>query len=269
LAIGSLGGGNHFIELNMDNDGNVFLVIHSGSRNMGLQIANHYQKMAIQYHHKQGDYYLAVRKNLISLYKKQGKQAELQDALKKLGESFKVDTYIPDELCYLAGSMTLDYFYDLKIAQRYAELNREVMAKNILNFLNITPESSFHTVHNYIDLENKILRKGAVSAKDNQLLIIPVNMRDGSILAYGKGNEDWNFSAPHGAGRLMSRTRAKEEVSLTEFQEAMTGVYSTSVRESTIDESPFAYKSMDDIINNVGDTVEIHKIIRPIYNFKA
>jgi RNA-splicing ligase RtcB len=270
LAIGSLGGGNHFIELNMDNDGNVFLVIHSGSRNMGLQIANYYQKKAIKYHRNQGNDYVETRKDLITLYKKQGKQSELQNALSQLEKSYSNSgESIPDALCYLEGAMTTDYFHDLKIAQKYAELNREIMSRNILNFLGITPEFSFHTVHNYIDLENKILRKGAVSAEDNQLLIIPINMRDGSILAYGKGNADWNYSAPHGAGRLMSRTTAKEKISLTEFKETMTGVYSTSVRESTIDESPFAYKSMDDIINNIGDTVEIHKIIRPIYNFKA
>jgi RNA-splicing ligase RtcB len=269
LGIGSLGGGNHFIEANVDKYGDVYLVIHSGSRNLGAQVCQHYQKLAVQYHNGINDVYYDEQSKLIATYKKDGRKKEIQNALSELKKKFSVQSDIPDALCYLEGKLLNDYLHDLKIAQEYAVLNREVMSKNILNALGIGYNSQFHTIHNYIDLDKMILRKGAVSALDNELMIIPLNMRDGSILAYGKGNPDWNFSAPHGAGRLYSRTRAKELFKLDDFEESMTGIYTTSVRESTLDESPFAYKSMESIIDNVGESVEIVDIMRPLYNFKA
>ena len=269
LGIGSLGGGNHFIESNIDQNGNIYLVIHSGSRNLGAKVCEHYQKLAIQYHNGINDAYYDEQNKLIQTYKNNGRRKEIQNALSELKKKFSVQSSIPDALCYLEGKLLNDYLHDLKIAQEYAVLNREVMSRNILNFLGIEIQSQFHTIHNYIDLDKMILRKGAVSALDNELMIIPLNMRDGSILAYGKGNLDWNFSAPHGAGRLYSRTRAKELFDLNNFEKSMAGIYTTSVRESTLDESPFAYKSMESIIDNVDDSVEIVDIMRPLYNFKA
>jgi RNA-splicing ligase RtcB len=266
-SIGTLGGGNHFIEVNIDDEGNYYLVIHSGSRNLGKQVADYYQNLAIKYHHGQGSDYNKVKKDLVSLYKKQGRTSELQTALAELDNSYsKENRNLPNDLCYLEGSMTLDYLHDMKLCQEYAKLNRKTMAEILLENLLYTSKT-FHTVHNYID--DNYIRKGAVSAKKDEKLIIPINMRDGSLICIGKGNEDWNFSAPHGAGRIMSRRKAKEEITLEQFKDSMNGIFSTSVTNSTIDESPMAYKPMQEIIDNIGDTVDIVKIIKPVYNYKA
>lgn len=265
-SIGSLGGGNHFIELNADDEGNKYLVIHSGSRNLGVRVCGHYQRIA----ERNCDPKCEDRAKIIADLKAQGRESEIQSALKAM--RYKVDK----DLAYLQGTDMDAYLHDMNIAQRYAMLNRETIANIILSFFewNLTEvdEKPFHTIHNYIEIEygyKSMLRKGAVSAYAGERLIIPMNMRDGSLICRGKGNPDWNCSAPHGAGRLMSRKKAKEAISMSEFEKSMSGVYSTSVCEDTLDEAPQAYKPMQSIIDAIGDTVEIEKIIRPIYNFKA
>lgn len=271
LALGSLGGGNHFIEINEDGNGDRYLVIHSGSRNMGLQIANYYQDRAFDYHNGIDNEFETEKRELIKEYKLTNKRNQIPNAIDVLKKKHKRISSIPKALCYLEGQLTKDYLHDLNIAQQYAKLNRETMAKKIIDFigLNFDQQYSFQTIHNYIDLDYMILRKGAVSAKGGELLIIPINMRDGSLLCMGKGNPDWNFSAPHGAGRLMSRTTAKELINMEDFTNSMQGIYSTSVNQNTLDESPMAYKPIQEIINNIKDTVKIIDIIKPIYNFKA
>lgn len=259
-SIGTLGGGNHFIEIDQDEEGNKYLVIHTGSRNLGKRIAEKHQQIAIDYHHKK------ERKNVLEEIKANFPKEQWQTEIEKHKETH---IEIPDELCYLEGDEMKAYLKDLKRCQKYAEVNREMIANIICMNMNWKQLDSFESVHNYIDLNWMILRKGAIEANLGQLLIIPINMRDGCIIGRGKGNPDYNYSAPHGAGRLMSRSQANEKISLEEFKETMEGIYSTSINENTIDESPFAYKSMDDIIENIKDTVEIEKIIKPIYNFKA
>ena len=273
-ALGTLGGGNHFIEVNIDKEENKYLVIHSGSRNLGHQVASYYQRKAFDYHNGENEHFQKERKELIETYKEQGKRKEIQQALAKLKEKFKQDCKIPKELCYLEGQLMQDYLHDMKIVQQYSNINREVMAKRIIiEGLGMCLEyhglESFQTIHNYINTKTMILRKGAISAEKGEKVLIPINMRDGSIIAIGKGNPDWNYSAPHGAGRLMSRTVAKENLNLEDFQETMKEVWSTSVRGSTLDEAPMAYKSIDDIVNNVEDTIEIIDVIKPLYNFKS
>jgi RNA-splicing ligase RtcB len=270
-AIGTLGGGNHFIEINEDSDGCKYLVIHSGSRNLGHQVATYYQKQAIEYACGLNDEYETIREEIIRSYKEKGDKDKIQDALKKLKESYKVNTGLNQDLCYLEGKVMQDYLHDMRIVQEYASINRRVMANKILDFLLVdkSKHERFETIHNYIDLDNMILRKGAISAQRDEMVIIPINMRDGSILAYGKGNPDWNYSAPHGAGRLFSRSKAREEIGLEEFELSMAGIYTTSVGRDTIDESPMAYKPMQEIIDNIGDTVFIIDIIKPLYNIKA
>ncbi len=231
LSIGTLGGGNHFIEANKDSEGNIYIAIHSGSRNLGHQVATLYQKKA----HR------------------------------ALGRG----SNIPRDLAYTSGQLFEDYIHDMKIVQYFAELNRRAMAEEIIRGMDLDIVEQFTTIHNYVDTEKMILRKGAVSAQKGEKLIIPINMRDGSLICIGKGNEDWNYSAPHGAGRVMSRTRAKKVLDLNEFKETMEGIYTTSVSRKTLDECAFAYKPMDEIIENVGDTVDIIDRIVPIYNFKA
>lgn len=255
-SIGSLGSGNHFVEVNEDSEGVKYLVIHSGSRHLGLEVAKYYQKIAEEDCNKN------VKELLINTLKRVGRKKDIERKLKEIVSCNK-------ELSYLNGKAMEDYLHDIEIVQRFASLNREVMAKRILEFLEIKPVSTFESIHNYIDLERNILRKGAIDASEGKKVIIPINMRDGSIIGLGKGNEDYNFSAPHGAGRLMSRSKAKELISLEDFEESMRDVYSSSVKQSTIDESPFAYKSLEDIVDNVEDSVEILKIVKPIYNFKA
>jgi len=272
LAIGSLGGGNHFIEINESSNGKKYLVVHSGSRNIGLQIAKHYQRKAFDYHNGINDDFEKEKKELVKEYKETGKRNQIQNALDVLEKKYRREsTTIPKDFCYLEGQLMEDYLHDMKIAQEYATINRMIIAKRILELIGLDWESAygFSTIHNYIDLDNMILRKGAVSAQKDEILIIPMNMRDGSLLCKGKGNPDWNFSAPHGAGRLMSRTKAKEDLSMTEFEQTMSGVYSTSIRQGTLDEAPMAYKPMQEIIDAIGDTVEILDILKPIYNFKS
>lgn len=275
-AIGTLGGGNHFIEVDVDEDNNKYLVIHTGSRNLGKQVADYYQNLAIELCSGKEEMY-QKKEEIIKNYKKQGRKSEIQKALKKLEKEYKDNKpNLPKELCYLEGKYREMYLHDMKICQRYAELNRWHIAEQILNnyfedclSMIFEIEGSFETVHNYIAFDDNIVRKGAISAKEGERVLIPINMRDGSIIAIGKGNNDWNKSAPHGAGRIMSRTKAKETFKLEEFKESMKNIYSTSVVEETIDEAPFVYKSMQEIIDNIQDTVEIERIIKPIYNFKA
>lgn len=269
-AIGSIGGGNHFIEINVDDDNNKYLVIHSGSRNLGHVVATHYQKQAIEYHSGFDNEYLEARENLIATYKSEGRRKEIQAAIVELKKKFNKDKIIPDMMCYLEGVKREEYLHDMAICQQFAELNRTTMANNILTHLfGHTEFESFQTTHNYIDFEDNIVRKGAIKASKGTEVLIPINMRDGSILAIGKGNDDWNCSAPHGAGRLMSRTKAFDTIDFKEFKKEMEGIYSTSVTPKTVDESPMAYKSIDDILEHIGETVEVKAILKPIYNFKS
>jgi len=268
--IGTLGGGNHFIELNRDAAGNAYLVIHSGSRNLGFQIAKYWQDVAIE-DCKPWDID-AEREALISRLKALGQHKQIAKELKKFDKAaVNMHPLYPKDLCFLTGEHRENYLYDMEIAQKYAELNRETMARIILSRLglNLNDFPSFHTMHNYINSEDNIIRKGAIAAYEGQKVLIPINMKDGSILGRGKGNPDWNFSAPHGAGRLMSRSQAKKELSLEEFKKSMSSVFTTSVGQSTLDEAPMAYKSLEDIVDNIQESVKILKIIKPIYNFKA
>jgi len=272
-SIGTLGGGNHFIEVDVDDEGNKYLIIHSGSRNLGKQVAEYYQNVAIDIIH--GKYDIAKeQEHIIREYKASGRQKEIEKAIKDLKSSFQSNPLkIPKDLCYLSGEWRDKYLHDMKICQEYAKANRNVMAGIIVKQMGLEHlwdwRNVFTTVHNYIDHDTNIVRKGAISAKKGELLLIPINMRDGCIIGRGKGNDDWNCSAPHGAGRIMSRSKAKELLSIEEYKDAMNGIYTTSVSESTIDEAPMAYKPMDEIVENIKDTVEIIKIIKPIYNFKA
>ncbi|MHB1153800.1 MAG: RtcB family protein [Eubacteriales bacterium] len=271
-SIGTLGSGNHFIEIDTDDDGSKYLVIHTGSRNLGKQVAEHYQEMA--YDILRGkDKIFDEQKQIIAKYSAAGRKAEIQEAIKELKKSFQAkEIDIPKELCYLTGEYRDMYLADMKICQEYASANRLTITKIIIDKLfgrELSDFSYFETVHNYIDLENNIVRKGAVSAKEGEKLLIPINMRDGSLICIGKGNEDWNCSAPHGAGRLYSRAAAKENFTVDEFERAMDGIFTTSVGASTLDECPMAYKNMDDIVSNIGPTADIIKIIKPVYNFKA
>ncbi len=257
LSIGTLGGGNHFIEMNKDDEGNIYLVVHSGSRHLGKQIAECYQQRATKE--------IARRSNdsIIAKLKSQGRTKEIQEEIEK--EKAKVK----DSLSYVEGEAFEYYIHDMHIAQKFAEYNRKAIAEVIIREMEFNVVDSFTTIHNYIDLDEMILRKGAISAKKGEVVIIPINMRDGSIIATGKGNSDWNQSAPHGAGRLMSRKQAKRSLSLEEFEKSMEGIFTTSMSMNTLDEAPLAYKPIEEIVENIRDTVEINKIIKPIYNFKA
>ena len=271
-SIGSLGGGNHFIEIDEDNGNNKYLVIHSGSRNLGTQVASYYQNLAIDLCSGKEDYFIK-RDELIESFKAQGKRKEIQKELKNLKKKYDelVPKY-PKELCFLTGKYREEYLHDMNICQEYAVLNRNTISNIILNKLfnkSLEDFNSFNTTHNYINFKDNIIRKGSVSAYKGEKLLIPINMRDGSLICIGKGNSEWNYSAPHGAGRLMSRTKAKEVLDLDEFKASMEGIYTSSVNEYTLDEAPMVYKPMEEIINNIGDTVDIIKIIKPIYNFKA
>ena len=267
-SMGTLGGGNHFIEIDEGFEGRKYLVIHTGSRNLGKQVADYYQNLAVELMIGR-DKLAYERDRLIAEYKGQGRSSEIQDAIKELRNTWRKKTNdIPKELCYLTGKHRDDYIYDMKICQRFAKQNRLMIALKIMLSMGWYSIDLFETVHNYID-ESNMIRKGAISAKKGEKVLIPINMRDGSLLCVGKGNEDWNCSAPHGAGRIMSRNKARESISMESFRESMTGVYTTSVCESTIDESPMAYKPMDEIINNIKDTVDILGVLKPVYNFKA
>ena len=263
-SMGTLGGGNHFIEADRGSDGSIYIVIHSGSRHLGVEVAKYYQEQGYKQLNAAGKD--AVSK-LIADLKAQGRDTEIRRELKKLENTKR--TAVPKHLAYVSGQLFEDYIHDMKIVQRYAALNRKAMIDEIVKGMKLTVVEQFTTIHNYIDTENMILRKGAVSAQNGEKLIIPINMRDGSLICTGKGNPDWNCSAPHGAGRLMSRGEAKSSFTVSEFKKQMKGIYSTSIGSGTLDECPMAYKGIDDIAGNIGDTAEIEDIIKPIYNFKA
>lgn len=263
-SIGTLGGGNHFIEADQDEEGNIYVVVHSGSRHLGLEVAKYYQEEG--YKVLNGTDSTSIEA-LIAEMKAAGRQKEIQKELKRL-KNLK-QTHIPRQLAYVSGELFDHYIHDMKIVQRFAALNRQAMMDEIIQGMKLHVEEQFTTIHNYIDTDAMILRKGAVSAKDGERLLIPINMRDGSLICIGKGNEDWNYSAPHGAGRLMSRAQAKQSFTVSEFKKQMADIYTTSVSKATLDECPMAYKDMKDIVDNIGPTAEIEKIIKPIYNFKA
>ena len=266
-SLGTLGGGNHFIEVDLAADGTKYLVVHSGSRNLGKQVAEFYQRLAIDLN-KGKEEYFARRDALIAEYKAAGRRTEIQQALKKLHWSSH-ETTIPEDLCFVYGGYLEDYLHDVELCQRFARRNREKMAEILLQRSGLTAEGAFHTIHNYIDTEEMILRKGAIAAHKGEKVLIPINMRDGSVLAVGKGNPEWNFSAPHGAGRVMSRTAARANLDMEEYRREMAGVYTTSVNEATIDEAPMAYKSLEDIIGVIRESVDVIEVLKPIYNFKA
>lgn len=258
LSIGTLGGGNHFIEVNRDQNKDMYLVVHSGSRNLGKQVAEYYQGLAYK------ELINKERETLVRECKAEGREDEIECGIQNMN-AIKISKH----LSYLQGKNYEDYLNDMKIVQQYAVYNRKAIVDEIVTRMGLKIKEQFTTIHNYIDLDTMILRKGAISAQEEEKVLIPINMRDGSLICIGKGNKDWNYSAPHGAGRLMSRKEAKESITMTEFKKSMEGIYTTSVNKSTLDECAFAYKPMDEIIENIQDTVEIVDIIRPIYNFKA
>ena len=264
LSLGTLGGGNHFIEVDRNNAGELYLVVHSGSRHLGLEVCNYYQDQG-RFAMWGGARYQLDQK--IAEYKAAGRHREIQSMLKEMKKEHKIS--VPKELTWVEGQLFNDYIHDMRIIQRFAVLNRKAMTDVILTGLSLTRVEEFTTIHNYIDTESMILRKGSVSAKAGEKLLIPINMRDGSLICVGKGNEDWNCSAPHGAGRLMSRKQAAATLSMDEYRSEMEGIYTTCVVEDTIDESPMAYKSLDEIVSQIGPTAEIVERIRPVYNFKA
>ena len=266
-SLGTLGGGNHFIEVDRASDGTYCLVIHSGSRNLGKQVAEYYQHLAIELNEGMDEYFRA-REALIAEYKAAGRRSEIQSALKALTVSRKERT-VPDDLCWLYGDYLEDYLFDVEICQAFARRNRELMAKILMERSGLTGSDAFHTIHNYIATDERILRKGAIAAHAGEKVLIPINMRDGSILAVGRGNPEWNCSAPHGAGRLMSRAAARETLSMDAYRAAMEGIYTTSVLPETLDEAPMAYKARQDIIGDIQASVDGIDILKPVYNFKA
>ena len=263
-SIGTLGGGNHFLEVDRDDDGNLYLVVHSGSRHLGVEVASHYQEAGYKALNRADD---ASVEALVARMKAEGREKEIPKEIKRLKNARQ--TRIPKALAYVSGDLFAQYIHDMRIVQRFAMLNRQAMVDVIVKGMKLHVEEQFSTIHNYIDTDARILRKGAVSAKAGERLLIPINMRDGSLLCVGKGNADWNFSAPHGAGRLMSRADARQSFTVSAFKKQMAGVYTTSVSKATLDECPMAYKGMEDILNQIGPTAEVEKILRPIYNFKA
>ena len=268
-SLGTLGGGNHFIEIDVDDQGNKYLVIHSGSRNLGKQVAEYYQNLAVDLNLGKENLF-QEQEELIRTYKEQGRRKEIQGALKELLKHWQAkEPTIPADLCYLYGSYMADYLHDVELCQQFAKRSREKMAEILVERTGMTALSAFHTIHNYIDTKEMILRKGAISAYAGELVLIPINMRDGSVLARGKGNPEWNYSAPHGAGRIMSRAKAKETLDLEAYRETMEGIYTTCVNASTLDEAPMAYKSLEDIIDVIADAVDVIQVLKPVYNFKA
>jgi hypothetical protein len=269
-SIGTLGGGNHFIELDKDDEGCVYLVIHTGSRNLGLQVAEIYQKLAVRHLTDGADELEDHIKNVIAEYKAMGRKSELQEVIKKMRKEQLMEApFIPAELCYVEGEVREQYLHDMRVCQQWAVLNRKLISMLLLKFFpDANIENEFESVHNYISDDN-VIRKGAISAAKGEQCIIPLNMRNGSLLCIGKGNVDWNCSAPHGAGRILSRSQAYEVISMEDFEASMQGIYSKSIVDSTRDESPMVYKPASEIINNISDTVTISNIIRPIFNFKA
>ncbi len=268
-AIGTLGGGNHFIEVDIDEDGCYYLIVHSGSRNMGLQVANYYQNLAFRLMQGEGAL-IEAREKLIEEYKQAGKSEDIAAGLKQLNVAYKCKKVnIPRELCHLDGRYREAYLHDMRICQKFASFNRKTIADVICDEMGLKQKSAFETVHNYLDFDSNIIRKGAISAQKDEPLLIPINMRDGCIFGVGKGNEDWNFSAPHGAGRLMSRRQAKESINLQDYKETMKDIFTSCVNPDTLDEAPFVYKPMSEIIAAIEPSVKIEKILRPVYNFKA
>lgn len=266
-SLGTLGGGNHFIEVDEAADGTKYLIIHTGSRNLGKQVAEIYQQLAIDLN-KGKETYFQQRDEIIRTYKEQGRRKEIQAALNEIAW-VKRETTIPEDLCHLYGSYFEDYLHDVEICQKFAKRNREMIAEIILERTGLIASDAFHTIHNYIDVDEMILRKGAIAAHAGEKVLIPINMRDGSVLAIGKGNPEWNYSAPHGAGRVMSRTQAKNTLRMDEYKETMSGIYTTSVNEATLDEAPMAYKRLEDIIDVIKESVDVIDVMKPIYNFKA
>ena len=268
-SLGTLGGGNHFIEIDKASNGTYYLIIHSGSRNLGKQVAEIYQQLAIDLHMGKEEYF-KKKDDIIRTYKAEGRRTEIQSALAELKYNFETQVLdTPEDICWLYGTYLDDYLHDVEICQQFARQSREKMAEIILNRTGMSATDAFHTVHNYIDTKEMILRKGAIAAHEGERVLIPINMRDGSVIAIGRGNPEWNFSAPHGAGRLMSRAEAKETLDLDAYKAAMQGIYTTSVNEATLDEAPMAYKSLDSIVDVVGDSVDILDVMKPVYNFKA
>ncbi len=266
-SLGTLGGGNHFIEVDRAADGRNYLVIHSGSRNLGKQVAEIYQRLAVDLN-KGKETYFQERDEIIRTYKEAGRRKEIQAALNNIAWKEREAT-MPEDLCYLYGTYLEDYLHDVEICQRFARRNREKMAEVLLERVGLEGGEAFHTIHNYIDTGEMILRKGAIAAHKGEKVLIPINMRDGSVLAVGRGNAEWNYSAPHGAGRLMSRTGAKQRLSMEEYEKAMEGIYTTSVNEATLDEAPMAYKALEDIIDVIRESVDVLEVMKPVYNFKA
>ncbi len=266
-SLGTLGGGNHFIEIDRASDGALYLVIHSGSRNLGKQVAEHYQQLAVELNQGR-EAYFKKRDALIAEYKAAGRRREIQAALEQLYWT-KTPMTVPEDLCYVYGEYLQDYLHDVEICQHFARRNRELIAEVLLSSTGLSGGEAFHTVHNYINTQEMILRKGAIAAHDGEKVLIPINMRDGSVLAVGRGDPEWNYSAPHGAGRVMSRMAARETLDMATYVEAMRGVYTTSVCPDTIDEAPMAYKSIEDIVGVIRDSVDVIDIMKPIYNFKA
>lgn len=264
LSIGTLGGGNHFIEADKGSDGRIYIVVHSGSRHLGVETAKYYQNEAYSRLNRSSETEI---QELIVRLKAEGKERQIQPEIKKLTSTKRTD--VPKHLAYAEGELFRQYIHDMKIVQEFAMLNRQAMMDEIIKGMGIHVVERFTTIHNYIDTENMILRKGAVSAQNGERLIIPINMRDGSLICTGKGNPDWNCSAPHGAGRIMSRSQAKASFTVSEYKKQMKGIYTTSVNSGTLDECPMAYKSLDDIVGNIDETVEINDIVKPLYNFKA
>ncbi|MBE8954698.1 MAG: RtcB family protein [Quinella sp. 2Q5] len=268
-SLGTLGGGNHFIEIDRASDGTNYLVIHTGSRNLGKQVAEIYQRLAIDLARGK-DKYFAQRDEIIAVYKSLGRKTEIKSKLDELEREYRGrKASMPEDLCYVHGKYFHQYLHDMERCQEFARRNRELIAKILLGKAGLTAVDAFHTIHNYIDVGEMIIRKGAIAAHEGERVLIPINMRDGSVLAVGKGNAEWNFSAPHGAGRIMSRSDAMNRLSLDEYAATMAGIYTTSVNAGTLDESPMAYKSLDDIIDVIGDTVDIVEVMKPVYNFKA
>lgn len=262
-ALGSLGGGNHFVEIDKDDNGDYYIVIHSGSRHLGIAVAKYWEDKAIAYHKNNSK----AKNDLINKLKREGREKEIQAEIAKLP-----NVIVSKDLSYLEGIDVDGYLHDMNICQEFARLNREAMLDVLIEEMGIKRNhiiDKWCTIHNYIDIKNGILRKGAISLQKDEMAIIPLNMKEGSLIVRGKGNEEWNFSGPHGAGRLMSRSKAKETLSMADYKESMAGIYTTSVNSSTIDEAPMAYKPMDEIISNIGETADIVNIIKPIYNFKS
>lgn len=265
LSLGTLGGGNHFIEVDTNDKGQKYLVVHTGSRHLGVEVASYYQKAGYEELVKDP----VDLNDMIEKLKREGRKSEIAGMIRKVKSESKPARDIPAALAYVEGKLFDDYIHDMKLVQRYARLNRKIIMDELLNGMGLTETDRFETVHNYIETETLILRKGAVSAKSNERLLIPINMRDGSLICTGKGNPDWNCSAPHGAGRLFSRKEAKRRFNVKEFSREMSGIYTTSVNADTLDEAPMCYKNMSDILDNIGPAVTVSSIIRPVYNFKA